>query len=83
MKTDQIDKFREALDALVNDFNIKVEEFRINLQNFSSDVQVQVQGQRENLHEYGEKLKSKLWISVLQDFEFEVTRIVFGTTIKM
>ena len=26
MKTDQIDKFREALDALVNDFNIKVEE---------------------------------------------------------
>jgi hypothetical protein len=54
------DKFREAFDTLVNDFNAKLEELRGNMQHFTSDVKVQVEGQRENFQEYGEKLKGRI-----------------------
>ena len=34
-------------------------------------------------YDLGDKLKAKIWISPLYDFEFELTRVVIGTTIKI
>ncbi|MBK9792003.1 MAG: hypothetical protein IPP60_02570 [Sphingobacteriales bacterium] len=57
---DSTKKFQQAFDALLKDFNAKVEEVKSNIQHLSSDVKVQVEGQKENLQEYGEKIKGRI-----------------------
>ncbi len=57
---DSAKKFQQAFDALMKDFNAKVEEVKSNIQHLSSDVKVQVEGQKENLQEYGEKIKGRI-----------------------
>ena len=57
---DSTKKFQQAFDALLKDFNDKVEEVRSNIQNLTADVKVQVDGQKENLQEYGEKIKGRI-----------------------
>jgi hypothetical protein len=59
-KMESKEKFKQAFDVLINDFNAKLDEFRGNMQHFASDVKVQVEGQRENFQEYGEKLKGRI-----------------------
>jgi archaellum component FlaC len=53
-------KFQQAFDTLLKDFNDKVEEVKSNIQHLSADVKVQVDGQKENLQEYGEKIKGRI-----------------------
>ncbi|MCB0508571.1 MAG: hypothetical protein R2739_05710 [Chitinophagales bacterium] len=57
---DSTKKFQEAFDVLVKDLNAKVEEVRSNILNLKADVKVQVDGQKENLQEYGEKIKGRI-----------------------
>src|SRR6202008_3679212 len=57
---DSTKKFQDAFDILRDDFNAKVEEIKSNIQNLTSDVKVQVEGQKENLQEYGEKIKERI-----------------------
>ncbi|HQD11806.1 MAG TPA: hypothetical protein PLW43_02575, partial [Chitinophagales bacterium] len=57
---DSTKKFQQAYDALLKDLNAKIEEVKTNLQHLSSDVKIQVEGQRENLQEYGEKIKGRI-----------------------
>ena len=57
---DSTKKFQQAFDVLLKDFNNKVEEVKSNIQHLTSDVKVQVDGQRENLQEYGEKIKGRI-----------------------
>lgn len=53
-------KFQQAFDTLLKDFNNKVEEVKSNIQHLTADVKVQVDGQKENLQEYGEKIKGRI-----------------------
>ncbi|HQV78035.1 MAG TPA: hypothetical protein PLJ42_04915 [Chitinophagales bacterium] len=57
---DTTKKFQEAFDKLFSDFNAKIEEVRSNFLNLKEDVKVQVDGQKENLQEYGEKIKGRI-----------------------
>ena len=57
---DSTQKFQQAFDTLLKDFNAKVEEVKSNIQNLTADVKVQVEGQKENLQEYGEKIKGRI-----------------------
>lgn len=50
---------QEAFEKLKVDFNVKIEEAKSNIQNISQDIKTQVEGQRENLTDYKEKLASK------------------------
>ncbi len=57
---DSSKKFQQAFDSLLNDFNTRIDEVRSNIQNLTADVKVQVEGQKENLQEYGEKIKGRI-----------------------
>ena len=57
---DSAKKFQNAFDTLLKDFNAKVEEVKSNIQNLTADVKIQVDGQKENLQEYGEKIKGRI-----------------------
>ena len=57
---DSTKKFQQAFDTLLKDFNSKVEEVKSNIQHLTADVKVQVDGQKENLQEYGEKIKGRI-----------------------
>lgn len=52
-------KFKEALDTLVNNVNTRIEEVKANLENLTQDIKVQVEGQQENLKDYQEKISQR------------------------